>query len=509
MKSKGMVYLVGAGPGDAQLLTVRGAELLHRADVLVHDARVNPELLRLAPASAQILPHPADTPAAHDKLGELLIHLAAGGKCVVHLQAGDPFVFGNGGELATRLAAAGVAFEVVPGVPPFTTVPNHAGIPLTHRAHCSSFTVVTGRPDSSPAGSDIDCAQLARAPGTKVLLADAQHIAPLAERLVAEGLAPTTPAAVTCHGTAGSQQTVAGTLADLAAHASRAGLAGPAVTVIGSVVGLRDRLNWFESRPLSGRRVVVTRARDQAAPLTRLLQERGAEVLEVPCIRIAPPTDHQTLVEVIAGLNAYDWIIFTSANGVTSFFNFFFKAFDDLRDIGGVRLAAVGPATAAKLTALHLHVDLTPKDYVGRQIARDLAAYESLENRRILVLRAEVANPELPKLLEDEGAIVDDVACYRTIAETDDTNGAAARLAASGADWVTFTSGSTVEHFHRRFDLPALLQRFPQLRLATIGPETTQTLAALKLKPAVEARPHTVEGLAAALERAQSRSRKA
>jgi uroporphyrinogen III methyltransferase/synthase len=508
MKTKGIVHFVGAGPGDAQLLTLRAAELLGRAEVVMHDARVSPDVLRLIPAKTRIIALPADdTSDAADHTTELA-RLAAAGQCIVRLHYGDPFVFGDGAAEATLLAAAGIGFEIVPGVLPFTAVPNYAGIPLTHRAHCSSFTV-TDAQSRTTTDSHVDFARLARTPGTKVVLTEAGQVTPTVERLLAEGLAADTPAALVVSGTMARQRSVTGALADLPARAVAAGLAGPAVMVIGSVVSLAGKLNWFETRPLFGQRVVVTRARDQAGPLSRQLQERGAEVLEVPCIRIGPPTEHHPLVEAIAGLNAYDWVVFTSANGVTSFFSFFFKAFEDLRDLGGVRIAAVGPATAEKLTELHLKVDLMPKEYLARQIAKKLAAYESIENHRILLLRAEVATPELPQLLEDFGAIVDDVACYRTEAETDDATGAAASLVAGGADWVTFTSASTVEHFHARFDLPVLRRRFPNLKLATIGPETSQALGALGLAPAVEAKTHMIEGLVNALEPAQSRPRKA
>src|SRR5262249_47240754 len=222
--------------------------------------------------------------------------------------------------------------------------------------------------------------------------------------------------------------------------------------VIGEGVKLRPMLNWFEKRPLFGQRVVVTRTREQASQLSRQLRERGADVLEIPTIKILRPNRQDGLVEALGGLNAYDWIVFTSPNGVTAFFEYFFRKFHDLRDIGGVRLAAVGPATAAKLQELHLQVDLMPEEDVATRIVDALAAFESIENLRILLLRAEVANADLPKLLEDKGAIVDDIACYQTVPETEDVNGAAAGLLAEGADWITFTSSSTVENFHARFD---------------------------------------------------------
>jgi uroporphyrinogen III methyltransferase/synthase len=214
------------------------------------------------------------------------------------------------------------------------------------------------------------------------------------------------------------------------------------------------------------------------------------------------------LVEVLAGLGCYDWVVFTSGNGVEAFFEYFFRGFQDLRDLGAVRIAAVGPATAERLRRLHLKVDVVPKNYTAAEVAKALATEQSLENLRILLLRAEVATPDLPRLLEEHGAIVDDVACYRTAMETDDWNGAAARMLEQGADWITFTSGSTAENFHRRFNLPELLKRFPSLKCASVGPETTKTLTAVGLKPAIEANPHTLQALLAALEHYVKESRK-
>ena len=257
--------------------------------------------------------------------------------------------------------------------------------------------------------------------------------------------------------------------------------------------------NQTKSRSLSSQRIVVTRAREQAGNFARKLGELGADVLEVPAIKITRPKETDAIVDALLGLNAYDWLVFTSANGVTAFFDIFFRRFQDMRDIGGARIAAVGPATAAKLRELHLQVDLTPDEFAGKKIAAAFAKFQSIENLKMCLLRAEVANPDLPCALEELGAIVDDIAIYKTVAETEDPDGAGALLLESGADWVTFTSGSTVEHFHARFDLPKLLKKFPQMKLASIGPETSQAIRALGLKPALEAKEHTTEGLLAAL----------
>ena len=505
MKVIGTVYLVGAGPGDPGLLTRRGAELLARADVVVYDRLVNPAFLRLAPAGAERVArtHFREAGEPQEALAALLIAKAREGKTVVRLKGGDPFIFGRGGEEATELAAAKVPFEVVPGVSAAVAGPAYAGIPLTHRAHCSSFTVFSGHNSPADDATALRYEQIAKIPGTKVVVMGGRRLAELTESLVALGLPPETPVAMIQSATMPSQRAIEGTLANIVQRVSAADLQPPTVLVIGEVVKLRGQLNWFEQRPLFGQRVVVTRAREQAGDLTRLLAERSADVLEVPMIKILPPQNLELLTDALLELNAYDWLIFTSANGVTGFFHYFFKGFEDLRDIGGVRIAAVGPATAAKLKALHLKVDLMPADHTAIGVAKALAGYESIENLRFCLLRAEDANPDLPKELEAGGGIVDDIPVYRTVPDTEDPEGASASLLATGADWVTFTSGSTVQSFNARFNLPELLKKFPNLKLASIGPETTKAIQALGLTPTVEAKPHTMEGLVAALERAR------
>ncbi len=508
MSAKGVVYLVGAGPGDAGLLTLRGAELLRRADVVVYDALVNPDLLRLAPRTAEFI-YGGKRAKAHaipqEDLNKLLVTKAKEGKCVVRLKGGDPYVFGRGGEEAEELVAADVSFEVVPGISSVVAAGNYAGIPITHRDHCSSFTVLTGHEDPTKEASNLDWARLAKDSGTKVVLMGVERIRQIAGQLVANGTDTRTPVAMIRWGTTGRQQVIEGTLATIADIAEKADFAAPAVTIIGGVVSLRKKLNWFEHRPLFGQRVVVTRTREQASQLSARLIERGAEVLEVPTIKIVPPDDRQSLVEALAGLGEYDWLVFTSPNGVTAFFDYFFKTHNDLRDLGNLRFAAVGPATAAKLRELHLNVDAMPEQYVAKAVAKAIADCESVENLRVLLLRAEVANPELPKQLEELGAIVDDVAVYRTVPETEDLTGTAARLEEEGADWLTFASSSAVENFHARFDLTKHLAKFPKTRLLSIGPETSKALAALNLKPTKEANPHTIDGMVAALEKAVKR----
>jgi len=296
-------------------------------------------------------------------------------------------------------------------------------------------------------------------------------------------------------------------LATIADVAAKEKIAAPAITIIGEVVKLRKNLNWFENRPLFGQRMVVTRTREQASQLSKQLHDLGAEVLEIPTIKIVPPSEdrRQELIDALLELNSYNWLVFTSPNGVTAFFDLFFKRFQDLRDIGGARLAAIGPATAAKLKELHLQVDLMPDEALASKIATAFDKFETVENLKICLLRAEVANSDLPKALEELGAIVDDIPIYKTIPESEDLNGAAASLTQGGADWITFTSASTVEHFHARFDLPNLLKKFPQAKLVSIGPETSKAIRALGLEPTVEAKDHSIEGVIQALTKRTSR----
>jgi len=507
VKSTGKVYLVGAGPGDAGLLTLRGAELLRRAEVVIYDMLANPELLRLAPATAELISRGSrgtDAALSQDDLNALIVAKAKEGKVVIRLKGGDPYIFGRGGEEAEELVAANIPFEVVPGVSSIVAAPNYAGIPLTHREHASTFTVLTGHEDPDKETSDLDFEQIAKIPGTKVILMGLKRLKELTETLIARGLSPETPVAMVRSGTTGYQQSIEGTLATIPKIAAEKNITAPAITIIGNVVKLRPQLNWFERRPLFGKRVVVTRTREQASQLSQKLTEDGAEVLEIPTIRIEPSDRKQDIVDALLELNSYDWLVFTSPNGVTAFFDLFFKRFQDLRDIGGVKIAAIGPATAAKIKELHLQVDLMPEEALGTKIAEALNKYESVENLKLCLLRAQVANQELPEALQELGAIVDDIAIYKTVPETEDRTGTAAKLLASGADWITFTSASTVEHFHARFDLPKLMKQFPKIRLASIGPETSKAIRALDLTPTIEAKEHTIEGLTAALLKAEA-----
>jgi uroporphyrinogen III methyltransferase/synthase len=424
---------------------------------------------------------------------------------VVRLKGGDPFIFGRGGEEAEALADAKIPFEVVPGVTSVVAAASYAGVPLTHRACCSSFTVFTGHDDATEPSAALRYEQIAKIPGTKVVLMGMDNLADWTASLIRHGMSPETPVAVVHRGTTGRQKSAAGTLATIAGLVAHAKITPPAITIIGDVVRFRTKLNWFERLPLFGQRVVVTRSREQAGKFVRKLASLGAEVLELPAIKGEDPDNKQNFVDALLALNSYDWLVFTSVNGVESFFRLFFRQFHDLRDIGGAKFAAVGPATAAKLREFHLQVDLTPAEATGRRIAEAFAKHSSIENVKICLLRAEKANLDLPRALEELGAIVDDVGLYKTVAETGDFFGAAGDLAQNGADWITFTSGSTVEFFSARFDLPNLVKKFPNLKIASIGPETSKAVRLLGIEPAAEAREHTTDGLIATLAGAKNR----
>lgn len=506
-RGSGKVYLVGAGPGDVGLLTVRGAEVLARADLVVHDGLVNPALLRLAPATAErIAVGRQDGVRILDQsaVNRLLVEAATAGRVVVRLKGGDPYVFGRGGEEAEALHRARRPYEVVPGVSSFHAAAAYAGIPIADESipGGSAFLVVSGQEDPTKPGHVLDWAAIAATPGTKIILMGVERLPEISRELLAHGVSAAEPAAIVRWGTTPKQTVLRGSLGDLARLAAEHHVAPPAAIVIGPAAARGHDGGWFERRPLFRSRIVVTRARDDAEPFSRALTELGAEVWEIPAIRRAEPDDPAPAEAAIEVTGSYDWIVFTSAAGVAAFFERFLARHGDLRALGNARLAAVGPATAASLRALRLRVDAQPARFIGREVARAMQDQGDVRDLRVLLARAQVAGAELAGELEKLGALVDDVAFYRTTADDSGSNDPerhAERLTEEGADWITFTSASTVEHFHARYDLSALLRRHPRLRFASIGPETSRALVALGWKAHAEAEPHTTEGLVAAL----------
>lgn len=494
MKSTGICYLVGAGPGDPGLLTLRGKACLERAQVVVYDYLSNPELLQHAPVAAEKIY--AGKKANHhtltqDEINAVLVEKVRAGLTVVRLKGGDPFIFGRGGEEAEALAEAKLAFEIVPGVTSAIAGPAYAGIPVTHRDHNTAVTFFTGHEDPTKDESSLDFAALAKTPGTKVMLMGVERIGPISQQLQDHGLPASTPIALTRWATMGRQQTLVSDLANVAAQVGEAGFKAPAIAVIGDVVNLRKKLNWFESKPLFGKRIAVTRTRKQAGELIDQLRELGADAFELPTIRIEPPEDPREFYELVAYAHSYEWLVFTSPNGVDAFFEAFFKLYRDARELGGAKIAAIGPATAARVGSFHLAVDLQPDKYVAEAVVKAFKEKESIENLKVLLVRAENARDVLPLELAKLGAIVDEAVAYRTVPETDAEAGIQ-RYREQGADLVTFTSSSTAENF-------AALNLPPPGKTASIGPVTSATLRKLKFPVDIEAKKHDIPGLVAAI----------
>ncbi len=498
--SPGICYLVGAGPGDPGLLTLKGKECIEAADVLVYDYLCNPEHLRFAkPGTHRIYvgKKAGDHTLPQEEINALIVKLAKEGKTVTRLKGGDPVLFGRGAEEAAELHDAGVKFEIVPGITSAIAGPAYAGIPVTHRSHASQLTIFTGHEDPTKPDTSLNYAKIAQADGTKVFLMGVERIDEITTQFLKHGAKPETPVALVRWATHTHQQTLVGTLADIAAKVKAAGFKAPAVAVIGDVVTERDKLNWFENRPLFGKKIVVTRTRQQASVLSKQLALLGADVIELPTIKIVEPQNPMLFGELVQDCHTYEWIIFTSPNGVDAFFSMFDKLYADARSIGGVRIACVGPSTAERVKARHIAVDLMPeKNFVAEGLVKAFKDHQNMENVNVLWVRAEETREVIANELTGMGAIVDEGLAYRTVAETEDNLEALARLKAEGADMITFTSASTVEHF---LNLKVALPE--GIKIASIGPVTSTAIKEHGLNVDVEAKDHSIPGLVAAVEK--------
>lgn len=499
---RGICYLVGAGPGDPGLVTLRAKECIELADVIVYDYLCNAELLRWAKPGAEIIyagkkANQHTLPQA--EIGQLLQAKTAEGKVVTRLKGGDPMVFGRGGEEAQDLARAGLAFEIVPGISSTIAGPAYAGIPVTHRDCNSQLTIFTGHEDPNKEEATVDYRHLARTSGTKIMLMGVERLDEITKSIMDAGGNPEEPVALIRWATTMRQQTLVGTLSDIAAKAAAQQFKAPALAVIGQVVGYRDSLNWFESRPLFGKRVVVTRTREQASELSRQLLALGADVMELPTIRIEAPEKLLEFGQLVRDCHIYDWIVFTSPNGVRAFFDMFYKIFQDAREIGRARIAAVGPGTAKKIREYRMAVDLLPEEFVAEGLVEAFkkADLGSIENLNMLWVRGNEARETLGAELSKLGAIVDEAIAYRTLPETSDVTGNAARFREEGADAITFASSSAVESFAAlKLPLPA------NLKVVSIGPITSESIRRQGMRVDVEAETHDIPGLALAVQRA-------
>lgn len=497
MDKPGKVYLVGAGPGDPKLITVRGIELIASADVIVNDRLANSRLLDHARSDAEII-YVGKTPGKHhatqDEIISIIIGRARQGKSVVRLKGGDPFVFGRGGEEAAALAEAGIEFEVVPGITSAIAAAGYAGIPVTHRGCATSFCVITGHEAPGKPESDIKWDRLADGPDTLVFLMGVENLPMIVEQLIQHGRAADTPAAVVQWGTLPRQKTITGTLENIAAKCGEASISAPAVTIVGEVVRLRESISWFEKRPLFGKRVIVTRSARQASAMSSRLEELGAEVLEFPVIKFLPPRDMNPLDEAIGCLSSFDWVIFTSANGVEWFMKRLFELGRDVRSMAGPRIAAIGPGTAAAVAKLGIRVDFVPSEFIAESVVDEFP--EAPNGLQILIPRAHEAREELPAGLRAKGANVNVVAAYETAPDDGCANELRAAIANERVDVVTFTSASTVHSFAA---LLAGIQIPNDVLIACIGPITAEAAREHGMSPAIIANEYSIKGLVDAI----------
>jgi uroporphyrinogen III methyltransferase / synthase len=498
MAEKGRVIIIGAGPGDPGLITLRGVQCIRDAEVIVYDHLVNPEILSHANPKARLI-YAGKQGGRHtitqEEINSILVEEAEMGAVVARLKGGDPFIFGRGGEEAEVLTAAGIPFEVVPGISSAIAVPAYAGIPLTHRCHTASVGFVTGHEDPTKGKSNLDWPTLAGM-GTLVVLMAIKNLPAVTENLIRHGKDAATPAALIRWGTTPDQETLTGSLGDIAQKAKARGFAPPSILVVGGVVSLRDTLNWFETKPLFGRGIVITRPEAQAQGFGEMLRAAGARVIPFPVIRVAPPQTWGKLDKALGRVEEYRWIIFTSANGVAFFFRRLRELGRDIRDLKGIRIAAIGPATAGTVEALGIRVDLVPEEFVSEGVVKAFAG-EELRGSRVLLPRAAEARDVIPEGLAALGARCDIATTYRTVRSDRTASELEPLFAAGKVDAITFTSPSTVKNFlgimGPGFHLPA------GVRIACIGPVTAAAARKAGLPVDILQERFTIPGMVSAL----------
>jgi len=497
----GLVSLVGAGPGDPGLLTIKGLARLRGASCVVYDALVNESLLAEAREDAELCyvgKRGGHHSMSQDGINDLLVEKATQHDSVCRLKGGDPFVFGRGGEEALHLVEHGVPFEVVPGITSAVAAPAYAGIPVTHRGAASSVAFITGHEDPTKPESVVDWGRLGNAVDTLVILMGVGRLRTIAAELIAGGRDPATPVALVRWGTTPEQETLCGRLSDIADEVERAGFTAPAATIVGDVVGLREKLSWFEALPLFGQTIVVTRARAQASRLSEQLRALGAAVVEVPAIRIVPPESYDVLDAAIRELSSYDIAIFTSVNGVGGFIDRLSHHGLDLRALAGVEIACIGPKTAEALTRRGIRVQDLPERFVAEGLV-ELFASQDLKGKRVVIPRAAEARETLPRALREQGAQVDVCPVYATVQEDTEVDRLVELIEAGRVDWVTFASGGTVSRFVALLGIENVPRLLAEVSTAAIGPVTARALEDLGLSADVVADESTIDGLVRAV----------
>lgn len=498
MNRIGKVYLVGAGPGDPGLFTLKGKEVLEKAQTVIYDYLANPELLKFCSKSCEFI-YVGKKGGAHtlpqEEINKLLVDKAKEGKIVVRLKGGDPFLFGRGGEEIEELISENIPFEVIPGITSAIAVPAYAGIPVTHRNYTSTLAIITGHEAEDKEESKVNFSALAKL-GTLVFLMGVKNLPHIVNELIRAGKREDTPCAVIQWGTTPKQKVATGTLISISEKVKEKGITAPAIIVVGEVVKLRERFNWFEGRPLFGKKILVTRTREQASKLSKKLLELGAEVIEIPTIDIQPCYTEE-VYNTIKDLNKYDWLVFTSENGVKYFFTALFHLNLDLRALARVQLAVIGPATEIALSAKGLRADLKPeKDFTQEGLCAAFSKID-IKNKKILLIRAKKARELLPNTLQERGAKVDLLPIYETLLPRDSLEKLKEVL--PSLDVITFTSSSTVENFFKLLE-EGHLKISSHTLLASIGPITSDTLRGYGFSPHIEAKEYTISGLVKAIE---------
>jgi len=493
----GKVFLVGSGPGDPKLMTIKGMDCIKQADVLVYDRLVSKRLLANARPDCELIyggKYPDHHILRQGEINQVLVDKALEGKVVTRLKGGDPFVFGRGGEEAEALVKHGIPFEVVPGITSAIAVPAYAGIPVTHRDFTTSFAVVTGHLKYDKAESEIRWDKIAQAHGTLIFLMGMEKLPIIVEQLVQNGRGEDTPVALVRWGTTADQRTITGTLQDIVETAKAQNFGSPAVVVVGEVVNLRQKLQWFEGKPLFGKRVAVTRARTQAGVLADKLESLGGEAWEFPVIEIVPPVDFGPLDQAIQRLSEFSWLLFTSVNGVEFFFRRLKQLGKDIRQLAGLKICTIGPATRKAVETFHLLVDLVPREFRAEGV---LEAFDGKLTTadRILLPRAEVAREVLPERLAALGIPLEVVPAYRTVQGQAEKERLIEMLSQKQLDMVTFTSSSTVTNFVQLIGKDQLTELISGVKIASIGPITSATARSLGLNVDIEAEEYTIDGL--------------
>ncbi|MFH1156789.1 MAG: uroporphyrinogen-III C-methyltransferase [Pseudomonadota bacterium] len=497
----GKVYLIGAGPGDPGLLTLKGKACIEMADVVVYDYLAAPALLNFARPDAEIIyvgKKGGDHTLSQDKINDLLADKGAQGLIVARLKGGDPFIFGRGGEEAEVLISRGIPFEIVPGVTSAIAAPAYAGIPLTHREHASSVSLVTGHEDPLKNESSIRWDTLAQSGATLVFLMGVKNLVSIRDNLIKHGKSPDTPVALVRWGTTPRQETVTGTLTTIVGNVEKARLKPPAVIVVGSVVTLRDTMQWFENRPLFGKTIVVTRARNQASDLVSRLTALGADCIELPTIAIAPPDNNKPLVQAIQDIASFQWLVFTSVNGVKFFFDTLFELKKDVRALGHLKFACIGPVTRQELLKYGISTDILPDNYMAESVVQAFSG-QDVQGKRILLPRAREARTVLPEELTAMGALVHEVTAYKTVQVEDGRDRIVHLLENKHIHAVTFTSSSTVKNFMNLIGADQFSRLMNGVTTACIGPITAETLSRLGTTPDITAETFTIPGLVQAM----------